>query len=372
MRRIDERGATRPLRQGGSRLPEDDDIVQAEIEVLRSLRQLLDAPSEKPVTLVGDVILDRYFHGWANHLMSIAPVPVVKVIRRSESAGAAAHIARGLLSLGLKTRFFSILGGDRVGHLLAQLLQEEGVDTSDIRVAAHMQTAVKTRIFGSRESLIEREQLLMQFDEEPQEPVPPETVQRMAEAVKKAIPGSAALVLSDYGKGMVGDENAPEFIGLAKEHGVPVICDPKLTGLHRTHGATITLFEKRGLELLRRRGNFDTVEETAAHFIDEHSWDAMLVLGGQTGVTLHRADGTTLNLPCMLDVQMQQIGLHDAAATGLAAALGSGRSLEDSARLANAACECVLAAGPSEEVLDRRRLSTRLDELAWQLQISDR
>ena len=74
----------------------------------------------------------------------------------------------------------------------------------------------------------------------------------------------------------------------------------------------------------------------------------------------------------MLDVPMQQIGLHDAAATGLAAALGSGRSLEDAARLANAACECVLAAGPSEEVLDRRRLSTRLDELAWQLQISDR
>jgi len=349
-----------------------DDLVQKEISILRSLRSLMEKPSEKPVILMGDVILDRYFHGWANHLNSFAPVPVVKVTDKSVSAGAAAHIARGLVNLGMNVRFFALLGGDENGQLVAQQLHEEKVDTSDIRIAAHLQTVAKTRIYGSRESLIDREQLILQFDEESQESFPEYVVNKLTDTACKAISGSGVVVLSDYGKGVISDAGASQVISTANEANVPVICDPKLTGLHRTDGATVALFEIRGLELLRRRNNLKDAEETAAHFIELHDWKGMLVLGGEHGSTLYQKDESPLHLPCLIDVPRQLIGLHDAAVTALACALGEGLSLAEGARLANAACECVLSAEASSVVLDRKKLMTRLDELAWHFQISDR
>ena len=349
-----------------------DEVVQKEIDVLRSLHSLMGKPPEKPIILMGDVILDRYFHGWANHLNSFAPVPVVKVTDKSVSAGAAAHIARGLVNLGLNVRFFALLGGDENGQLVAQQLHEEKVDTSDIRIAAHLQTVAKTRIYGSRESLIDREQLILQFDEESQEEYPESVVSKLTDSACKAMPGSCVVVLSDYGKGVISDSGAAQVIAAAKAAEVPVICDPKLTGLHRTDGATVALFEIRGLELLRRRNNFQNAEETATYFIDLHDWEGMLVLGGEHGTTLYQKDVEPLHLPCLIDVPRQLIGLHDAAVTALACALGDGRTLAEGARLANAACECVLSAETSSVVLDRKKLMTRLDELSWHFQISDR
>ncbi|MBC8437807.1 MAG: hypothetical protein H8D82_00890 [Euryarchaeota archaeon] len=349
-----------------------DEIVQNEIDVLRSLNQMMEKPPSKPVLLMGDVILDRYFHGWTNHLNSFAPVPVVKVTTKSESAGAAAHIARGLVNLGMGVKFFCILGGDENGQVIAQQLYEEKVDTSCIRVAAHLKTVSKTRIFGSRESLIDRDQLLLQFDEEPTEEYSPSIVKKLTKSAIECIGDSSAVVLSDYGKGVVSDEGASQVIKAAKAAEIPVICDPKLTGLHRTVGATVSLFEIRGLELLRRRNNLMSAEETAAHLIEENDWEGMLVIGGEHGTTLYQKDENPLFLPCLIEVPQQLIGLHDAAAAALAYALGDSRSLAEGARLASAACECVLASSEDSVVLDRKKLMTRLDELAWHFQISDR
>ncbi len=349
-----------------------DDVVQNEIEVLRSLRAMVKKPSAKPIILMGDVILDKYFHGWTNHLNSFAPVPVVKVTEKSESAGAAAHIARALVNLGLKVRFFAILGADENGQLVAQQLAEEGVNTDDIRVATHLSTVAKTRVYGARESLIDRHQLILQFDEEPNQEMPDTVVSRLTDIAIEALSGSGAVVLSDYGKGVVSDDGAARVISAAKEAGVPVICDPKLTGLHRTVGATVALFEIRGLELLRRRNNLPDAAATANYFIEQNDWEGMLVLGGEHGVTLYSKGEDPLYIPCSVEVPRQLIGLHDAAATALACALSEGRSLADASRLASAACECVLGAEVSRGFLDRKKLSTRLDELAWQLQISDR
>ena len=77
-------------------------------------------------------------------------------------------------------------------------------------------------------------------------------------------------------------------------------------------------------------------------------------------------------MPCMAPVARQQIGMHDAAAASLAAALGADLSLHDAAILASAACECVLSASTSQEYIDSETLTLWLDELSWQMRISDR
>ena len=99
-------------------------------------------------------------------------------------------------------------------------------------------------------------------------------------------------------------------------------------------------------------------------------WDigpSSSLFGGEISSSLEE-----MHIPCAAPAPVQQIGLHDAAATALAAALGNGLSMTDAAALAAAACECVLSAEASHEFVDRTTLGLWLDELAWQLQISDR
>jgi bifunctional ADP-heptose synthase (sugar kinase/adenylyltransferase) len=112
--------------------------------------------------------------------------------------------------------------------------------------------------------------------------------------------------------------------------------------------------------------------DAAKSLIEEYGWAAMLVLGGIHGVTLYQAGMEPMHIPCAAPAPVQQIGLHDAAATALATALGNGLSITDAAALAAAACECVLAAEASHEFVNRTTLGLWLDELAWQLRISDR
>ena len=199
-----------------------------------------------------------------------------------------------------------------------------------------------------------------------------EVSNRLVEMTLKSIPDSCALVISDYDKGVLTDVGAQKLIQCAKTHSIPSIVDPKLTGLERSRGATVVLFEIRGLDLLRRRLMLETAEETASSLIKKYNWESMIVLGGIDGVTLYEADGSIEFIPCSAPSPSQQIGLHDAAATALAAALGNKFPMSSAVVLAAAACECVLSAQASHDFINRRTLGLWLDELLWQLQISDR
>ena len=98
----------------------------------------------------------------------------------------------------------------------------------------------------------------------------------------------------------------------------------------------------------------------------------MVVLGGINGVTLYQSEGEVIHFDCSSPTPKQQIGLHDAAATALAVALGNDLPMADAGLLAAAACDCILTAEASQEFVDIDTLGTWLDEMVWQMQISER
>lgn len=348
-----------------------EDEVSRTDSLLR-LRASLDAMAGSRVTLLGDVMLDRYHHGYANNLNSIAPVPVLKIFQTDESPGAAAHIARGLNSIGLDVGFHTFVGDDREGVAIVEMLANDGISTAGIERVAGRHTLVKIRFFGSRESLLDESQILLQADREPLEVMDASISAKLAGNAMAGLADSCALVISDYDKGAVTVAGASSLISAATEQGIPVIVDPKLTGLERSRGATVVLVEMRGMELMRRRLESEDSQSAADELISTYDWDALVVLGGVHGVTLYQSKGDTLHFDCAAATPKQQIGLHDAAATALAVALGNGLSMEDAGLLAAAACDCILTAEASHEFVDRETLGTWLDELSWQLHISER
>ena len=100
----------------------EDDADRA--SVLARLVEMLDSMGESKVTLIGDVMLDRFHHGYANNLDSTAPVPVLKIMRTEETPGAAAHIAMGLRSLGMQVSLHCCVGDDREGRTIITKLSE--------------------------------------------------------------------------------------------------------------------------------------------------------------------------------------------------------------------------------------------------------
>ena len=341
-------------------------------ESLARLIELIKTMESSKVTLIGDTMLDRFHHGFANNLNSTAPVPVLKITRTEESPGASAHIAIGLSSFGMDVSFHTCVGDDDEGEEVIKELSSYGIETANIITVPEWETLTKIRFYGSRESLLDRDQILLQADRGPNANLDENVSELLTNTAFGELKESCALVISDYDKGVVTREGAQSLITLAKEIGIPSIVDPKLTGLEKSKGATIVIFEKRGLSLLARRMDTEDEDEAARILIDDYSWQGILVLGGINGVQLFQRDSESVHFPCMAPLAEQQIGMHDAAAASLAAALGSGLSLFDAAILASAACECVLSASTSQEYIDRATLGLWLDELSWQMRISDR
>jgi D-beta-D-heptose 7-phosphate kinase/D-beta-D-heptose 1-phosphate adenosyltransferase len=348
-----------------------DEAERIQFDRLQSLKELLAGSGAPLVALIGDVMLDRFHHGTAYRLSRTAPVPSLRIVKTEESPGAAAHIATSLVSLGSEVRFFTAVGADSEGESVLQSLTNSEVDTSAIATVQDWQTLTKIRFFGSREGLVDHTQMLLQADRGGG-PLDRAVSEELIDSAMSSLDVAGALVISDYDHGVVTDEAIQRLIGAAKKQKVPVIIDPKLTGLDRSVGATIATFEKRGLDLLRRRNMLKEESETIAHLFETFDWQAMLVLGGIDGTWLHTADGARTHFPCRAGPAVQQLGLHDAAVTALALALGQGRSMLDAACLANAACECILSAETSEAFVSRESLALWLDEVAWQLQVSER
>ena len=340
-------------------------------ESLTRLISLLESIDGAKVTLIGDTMLDRYHHGFANNLNSTAPVPVLKILDSEESPGASAHIAIGLTSFGMEVSFHTAVGDDIESGSIISTLKTMGVGSENIIQVKGRSTLTKIRFFGSRESLLDRSQILLQADRGPNVPLDNSISDSLIESARSNISDSCALVISDYDKGVVSNHGAQTLIETANEKGIPVIVDPKLTGFEKSRGATVVIFEKRGMSLLSRRIGLDD-NDAAKRLLEEYSWEGILVLGGIHGIHLHQKEHDSIFMPCMAPTADQQIGMHDAAATSLAAALGSGLDLYDASLLASAACDCVLSASTGRDYIDRATLGLWLDELSWQMRISDR
>jgi D-beta-D-heptose 7-phosphate kinase/D-beta-D-heptose 1-phosphate adenosyltransferase len=340
-------------------------------ERLSKLKTIFTTPSGGNVVLVGDVMLDRYIHGYANDLNSRAPVPVLKETSRYDDVGAAAHVARGLESLGLATSLFSIVGDDDAGEIIIDSLEEENVDCTGILLVENKVTTVKNRLIASRPSLITSEQLLLRWDIEDEGNIPDSALQALIDSAVEKMDESDVLVISDYGHGVLTDWGTETLIKAAKKANIPTICDPKLTGLHRIKGVDWVLFQTRGLDLLRRRMGAADASECAARLLEENQWSNLLVLGGEAGVTVYSANEEEIHVRCTLGQPLQVIGLLDAAAVAVTSALCLKLSSSDVAYLVNAACEVIMST-EGRFTLTRSDLSNRLDEVSWNMQISKR
>jgi D-beta-D-heptose 7-phosphate kinase/D-beta-D-heptose 1-phosphate adenosyltransferase len=283
------------------------------------------------VLVIGDVMLDHDWYGDTSRISPEAPVPVVRVRGTEKRPGGAANVAMNVAAIGAHTTLAGLVGEDDSATVLEQLLSAAGVASQLVHLPG-IETITKMRVLS-------RHQQLLRLDIE--EPLPPEAARALLSDSARRLQGVQALVLSDYGKGTLGDVSA--LIAAARDMHVPVLVDPKGTDFERYRGATLVTPNLGEFEqVVGNCADTDDLVRRGQQLRQSFSLGALLVTRGEYGMTLISADAPVLHLRAEAREVFDVTGAGDTVIGVLAAAVGAGQSIADAARLANAAAGLVV------------------------------
>lgn len=281
--------------------------------------------SQQRILVVGDVMLDQYWHGDTSRISPEAPVPVVNIAHEEARAGGAANVALNVHALGAQTTLMGLIGQDEAGEQLSALIQADGVKTQ-LAVSQTVQTVVKLRIIG-------RNQQLIRLDfEDPKADVDDAFMAQFMLALEE----TDLLILSDYAKGVLTDPQ--KFIQAAKLKGIPVVVDPKHIDLSVYQGASILTPNLKEFE--RAMGpvaHHSDLTEKGMQLIENLGLEALLVTQGSQGMTLLERNATPLHIAAKAKEVFDITGAGDTVIAAIGAVLAKEKSFAKAAKFANIA-----------------------------------
>jgi len=291
------------------------------------------------VLCVGDVMLDRFVYGDVERISPEAPIPVLRISREAVTVGGAGNVARNLSALGTHVQLHGAIGADAVGDEAAAVLSADDAVTLSLVRDATRPTTVKTRFIAGG-------QQLLRTDEEDSRPLSEALLTQLSAGVAKALSqeGCGALILSDYGKGVLTDNVIAQAIAAAQAAGIPVIVDPKGTDYARYRGASVLTPNRRELAEATRRPveTDDEVAAAARELLEDCGVGAVIATRGPQGMSVVTRQAC-IHLPALAREVFDVSGAGDTVVATLAAGLAAGMPLADAAQLANVAAGIVVA-----------------------------
>jgi len=287
--------------------------------------------SRTRVLVVGDVMLDRYWHGPTSRISPEAPVPIVRVGETEERPGGAANVALNMAALGAHPIVIGLVGDDADGERLSTALETYGIQPRLQRIKGHP-TICKLRVMSQN-------QQLMRLDFEA--PFSADERVGLADHLEQALPEADIVVLSDYAKGTLGDPQP--LIERARAAGIPVVVDPKGRDFSRYRGAY--LITPNGREFEAEAGQHHDAESlvTAARSLAAQAGiENLLVTRGSEGMSLVAADAPPLHLPAHTHDVFDVTGAGDTVVAVLALMRAAGLDLATATAIANHAAGIVV------------------------------
>ena len=186
---------------------------------MESLTGVLSRFAQAKVLVVGDLMLDEFVWGKVSRISPEAPVPVVWVQSESLMPGGAANVANNLRALGSQVTVVGVVGEDRWGGLLLSELKQRKINTDGV-LKVSRPTTVKTRVIAHHQQVV-------RVDREQREPLPAATINRLISTLAEAVKRVDAVVIEDYGKGIITRGLLEAVIPLARQHHKIITVDPK-------------------------------------------------------------------------------------------------------------------------------------------------
>ncbi len=301
------------------------------------LTHLIDSLAGLKVVVIGEAMLDSYLEGQASRISREAPVPIVTLSGRKDVPGGAANTAANVRSMGGHPAFLSVIGDDPEGTLLRHALEAVGVSTEHLLVHPERRTLAKHRVLASS-------QMLLRFDQGSTGPVDTLAEQRLVHCLEAMYPQCDAVIVSDYGYGILTPKVIHTLRKLQLRHPRVLVADAKDLSRYRRVGVTAVkpnysefaqLLGQRPVEDPRRRAEVVTAQ--GRRILDvTGSQMAAVTLDAEGAVVLERGSPPyrTYAHPAR---HSQAAGAGDTFVAALALALAAGSSTPAAAELASAA-----------------------------------
>lgn len=281
--------------------------------------------AQRRILVVGDVMLDRYWHGAVERISPEAPVPVVRVTREEDRLGGAANVALNVKTLGARATLLTVVGEDAAARSLGELLAARGIEAV-LRADRQLSTIVKLRVIGRAQQLIR-----VDFENEPDH----EVLGQMVDAFAEQLPAHDVVLFSDYGKG--GLAHIPRMIELARAAGKPVLVDPKGSDYRRYAGASVITPNRSELaQVVGAWKDEADLQQRVTALREAVDVESVLLTRSEEGMTLFRR-GSVCHDPARAREVFDVTGAGDTVIAALAALTAAGVGLEDAMRLANKA-----------------------------------
>ncbi len=310
----------------------------------KRLRNILDVSQNARLLVVGDLILDQFVWGSVRRISPEAPVPVVEFERESFMPGGAANVARNLTALEVPTELFGVVGQDASARCLRELLVDQRVVCQGVLRDTNRPTSIKTRI-------IAHQQQIARVDRESTEPLDARTLRRLLSAMEETIFQADAVIVGDYGKGVVTQTLLDELKRTCRARGVWLSLDPKpINGLDLKGLSLITPNRKEAFELAGKpdgaRAANPLEDERLLAVADDLLSRLMpailLITLGDQGMLLCTRDEGPFHIPTVAQEVFDVSGAGDTVIATFTMAIAGGASPLEAAILSNHAAGVVV------------------------------
>ena len=294
----------------------------------KRLAQILTAAAKARILVIGDAMLDHFIWGKVGRISPEAPVPVVDFQRETFMPGGAANVARNLTSLQVQTSIIGAIGRDPAAVNLRRLLRNDGVDCDGFVTSRNLTTSIKTRI-------IAHQQQVVRLDRENGSAFDSRTTKALIRQIETRLQGCSAVIIGDYGKGVVTDGLMNRVKGLCREAGVWLSLDPKpvhnidLTGLSLITPNRKEAFELAGMTDCHSDApplENKTLLEMSHRLLERYAPALLLITLGDQGMLLCHRSRPPVHIPTVAQEVFDVSGAGDTVIASFTLAVAAGAS----------------------------------------------
>ena len=186
-----------------------------------NFKEVIEQFKQKRILVIGDVMIDAYLRGNVNRVSPEAPVPIVSLQKEEDRLGGAANVAINLVAMGASAIICSVIGKDKSGDKMVELLEENNISSEGLIFSSTRQTTVKTRIIGNN-------QHLLRVDSEQTDDINKTEEDQLISKVEFILESKIdAIIFEDYNKGVLTENTIQRIIALANAKGIYTTVDPK-------------------------------------------------------------------------------------------------------------------------------------------------
>ena len=308
------------------------------------VRQILAGASRTRILVVGDAMLDHFIRGSVARISPEAPVPVLDFESENFMPGGAANVARNLSALQAPAELLGAVGRDAAARQLKQLLGEYHIGCRGLLAETGRTTSVKTRIVAHKQQVV-------RIDRETRDGLKPSMTRRLVGAVQSMIPDTAAVIVGDYGKGVITQPLLDEIKRICRARGVWLSVDPKpvhhlnLSGLSLITPNRKEAFELAGLPDETRHNNplaDANLLRVAECLLNDLRPAVLLITLGELGMLLCQHGQKPFHIPTVAQEVFDVSGAGDTVIATFTLAIAAGASPLEAAIISNHAAGIVV------------------------------